>query len=79
MKATPFPTRSVTSALTRQAYAYDLRLFFRYLTEEESEFSDASPRLMEQAHLARITARHIEGFQDYLQFYYKQLEVNDAL
>lgn len=64
----------VTSALTRQAYAYDLRLFFRYLTEEESEFSDATPRLMEQAHLARITARHIEGFQDYLQFYYKQLD-----
>lgn len=62
----------ITSALTRQAYAYDLRLFFRYLTLEESDFSDIEPKLMEQKHLLLVTARHIEGFQEYLQFYYKQ-------
>ena len=60
-----------TSALTRRAYAYDLRLFFHYLSEEESDFNDISPRLMEEIHLKRVTARHIEGFQEYLQIYYK--------
>lgn len=64
----------ITSALTRQAYAYDLRLFFEYLCAEESDFSDTEPRLMEASHLARITAKHITGFQDYLQMYIR----NDA-
>lgn len=60
-----------TSALTRQAYAYDLRLFFQYLHCEESDFSETEPRLMTQAHMAMINARHITGFQDYLQMYVK--------
>lgn len=64
----------ITSALTRQAYAYDLRLFFRYLVREEADFADAEPRLMTREHMGRVTARHIEGFQDYLQFYYPQDE-----
>ena len=63
-----------TSALTRQAYAYDLRLFFQYLCAEESDFSDTEPRLMGPDHLTQINARHITGFQDYLQMYVK----NDA-
>lgn len=61
-----------TSALTRQAYAYDLRLFFGYLTQEEADFSDTEPRLMTADHMKKITSRHIEGFQEYLQFYVKQ-------
>lgn len=60
-----------TSALTRQAYAYDLRLFFRYLHLEETDFYGTDPRLMDASHMASITARHIEGFQEYLQFYYR--------
>lgn len=60
-----------TSALTRRAYAYDLRLFFHYLCEEESDFNDIQPRLMDESHIRRVTARHIEGFQEYLQNYYK--------
>lgn len=64
----------ITSALTRQAYAYDLRLFFEYLCAEEADFSDTEPRLMVASHLARITAKHITGFQDYLQMYVR----NDA-
>ncbi len=62
----------ITSALTRQAYAYDLRLFFRYLSQEEADFDGAEPALMGQEHMQRVTARHVEGFQDYLQFYYRQ-------
>lgn len=63
-----------TSALTRQAYAYDLRLFFNYLHREEMDFADTEPRLMDENHITKVTARHIEGFQDYLQFYFKELE-----
>lgn len=62
----------ITSALTRQAYAYDLRLFFSYLCLEEADFADTEPRLMTSTHMNRVTARHIEGFQEYLQLYYKQ-------
>lgn len=63
-----------TSALTRQAYAYDLRLFFNYLCSEEADFADTEPRLMDESHIRKVTARHIEGFQEYLQFYFKQTE-----
>lgn len=64
----------ITSVLTRRAYAYDLRLFFRYLAREEVDFADTVPQLMTEEHLRRLTARHIEGYQDYLQFYYKELQ-----
>lgn len=66
----------ITSALTRQAYAYDLRLFFDYLCQEEVDFSDTEPRLMTKDHMNRITARHIEGFQEYLQYYVKTEDVD---
>lgn len=62
----------ITSALTRLAYAYDLRLFFNYLCHEEVDFSDVEQRFMTKVHMNRITARHIEGFQEYLQLYIKQ-------
>jgi site-specific recombinase XerD len=67
----------ITSALTRQAYAYDLRLFFQYLCAEEADFSDVEPRFINQTHLRRVTAKHIIGFQDYLQMYVKN-QAGDA-
>lgn len=67
----------VTSALTRQAYAYDLRLFFQYLSLEEADFSGISPRLMTQEHMKLLSARHIEGFQEYLQYYVKPDAVHE--
>ena len=69
----------VTSALTRQAYAYDLRLFFQYLSLEESDFSGIQPRLMTEEHMKLVTSRHIEGFQEYLQFYIKQDITSNAI
>ena len=63
-----------TSALTRQAYAYDLRLFFNYLHSEEADFAETEPRLMDENHMQKVSARHIEGFQEYLQFYFKLAE-----
>lgn len=61
-----------TSALTRLAYAYDLRLFFQYLTAELVSFANSIPSLMQAEDLARITARDIAGFQEYLQQYVKE-------
>lgn len=61
-----------TSALTRLAYAFDLRLFFQYLTAELVSFTNSSPALMQADDLKRITARDIAGFQEYLQQYVKE-------
>jgi len=60
-----------TSALTRLAYAYDLRLFFQYLTAELVSFANSIPSLMQADDLARISSRDIAGFQEYLQQYVK--------
>lgn len=59
-----------TSTLTRLAYAYDLRLFFRYLTSENPFFADVEPRFMTDTHLKQIQKRDIDGFQEYLMQYY---------
>lgn len=63
-----------TSALTRLAYAYDLRLFFRYLHEEHVSFANSLPRLYNAQDMARITTRDIAGFQEYLQQYVSRSE-----
>lgn len=60
-----------TSSLTRLAYAYDYRLFFEYLTNENPDFNKA-PRLFTKEDFERITLRDIEGYQDYLMLYYKE-------
>ena len=59
-----------TSTLTRLAYAYDFRLFFQYLCQENPLFADTEPRLMDEKDFAKVKARDIDGFQDYLTQYY---------
>ncbi len=66
-----------TSPLTRLAYAYDLRLFFRYLCEEVPSFANSSPALVEIDDIKRVTARDIAGFQEYLQQYVKPVEPSE--
>ncbi|MDD2429710.1 MAG: tyrosine-type recombinase/integrase [Eubacteriales bacterium] len=58
-----------TSSLTRLAYAYDLRLFFQYLCDERITFANSKPELMAVEEFGSITARDIEGFQEYLLQY----------
>ena len=59
-----------TSANTRMAYAYDLRIFFNYIHEhlpllkEVSKISDITLR-----HLEEVTARDIECYLEYLSYY----------
>ncbi len=71
-----------TSPLTRLAYAYDLRLFFQYLSLENMYFANSSILMLTGDDLAKITARDILGFQEYLQQYVKNTddkEENDDL
>ncbi len=60
---------STTSALTRLAYAHDLRTFFYFLTLEEPAFASIEPGAFSAEDLARITLRNLERYQDYLRQY----------
>lgn len=60
-----------TSPLTRLAYAYDLRIFFHYLTTERLEFSDKKPTMLTIDDMARLTLKDIEMYQEYLATYVK--------
>ena len=58
-----------TSALTRLAYAYDLRLFFQYLCAEQPDFAGQDIRTISVQQIGAITARQTHEFQDYLTQY----------
>jgi len=66
-----------TSPLTRLAYAYDLRLFFQYLRLEVASFANSSTTLLTGDDIARITARDIAGFQEYLQQYVRESDMQE--
>ena len=56
-----------TSALTRLNYAYDLKVFFRYLTEKKFKGLDAKDIVL--ADLDKLKAYDIELYLDYLSHY----------
>ena len=59
-----------TSILTRINYAYDLRLFFEFLTTEIKEFTHISPfSQFTLRDLNLVQAVHIEMFLEYLTYY----------
>lgn len=68
-----------TSALTRLAYAYDLRLFFQFLCAEQPDFAGMDPRMIKTEQLASITARQIHEFQDYLTQYIRSDEESETV
>ena len=68
-----------TSALTRLAYAYDLRLFFQFLCSEQPDFAGIEPRLISTSQLASITSRQIYEFQDYLTQYIRSDEESETV
>lgn len=59
----------ITSILTRINYAYDLRIFFNFLTKEIDEFAGLSPRQLTTEHLNNLKSIHIEKFLEYLTYY----------
>lgn len=60
-----------TSALTRLSYAYDLRLFFQYLSEEVAKFGGKPISAFNASDLSRVTKQDIERYAQYLSFYIK--------
>ena len=60
-----------TSTKTRLNYAYDLRVFFKYITEELDLFEGRGADKLTIDDLAKITANDIRLFMDYLTYYVK--------
>jgi len=58
-----------TSILTRIGYAYDLRLFFEFLSLEIDGFNGIIPSAITLASIENIKAVHIEMFLEYLNYY----------
>lgn len=56
-----------TSALTRLGYAYDLRIFFTFLSEEI--FDNIPVTEISAENMARIQSEEIEEFMEYLSYY----------
>ncbi len=60
---------TTTTCLTRLGYAYDLRLFFHFLTTEVSRFEGVSVNEFALRDLRRVTTTDIEKFVSYLSLY----------
>lgn len=58
-----------TSILTRIGYAYDLRLFFEFLTLEIEDFHGFEPSKIKLPSIDNIKSVHIEMFLEYLNYY----------
>lgn len=58
-----------TTALTRLNYAYDLRIFFDFITKRVRAFHGRSPLDLEIGDLERLTVTHLESFLEYLSYY----------
>ena len=67
-----------TSTKTRLAYAYDLRIFFRYLYEEHRTLGGIEPKDLTAAHLSEVTSEDIDCFMEYLSYYIRPDYENPA-
>ena len=67
-----------TGALTRLSYAYDLKLFFQYLSDELPKFSGKPVPEFTIEDIRRITKQDIERYARYLTLYVKNNSENDG-
>lgn len=58
-----------TTALTRYAYAVDLRTFFQYLCDELPQFTEKKPIDISIADISTIQTEDIEQYLSYLSYY----------
>ena len=58
-----------TSSKTRISYAYDLRIFFNYLIENNPLYKDFQLKDFTLAHLEQLEPVDIEEYQEYLKLY----------
>ena len=63
-----------TSILTRMGYAYDLHIFFQFLSCECAGFAGKDPRDFTLEELAQVTPENIEEFMEYLSYYVREEE-----
>lgn len=68
-----------TSTKTRLAYAYDLRVFFRYLYEEHRTLGGIETRKLTAEHLNEVSSEDIDSFLEYLSYYIRTDEENPEL
>lgn len=68
----------MTSPLTRLSYAYDLKLFFQYLSEELPKFSGKPITEFTIDDIRKITKQDLERFARYLSFYVKNESQDDG-
>lgn len=67
-----------TSTKTRLAYAYDLRIFFRYLYEEHRTLGGIAAKDFRAEHLNAVTSEDIDCFLEYLSYYIRPDYENPA-
>lgn len=61
----------LTSVLTRMSYAYDLKLFFQYLSDELPAFAGKPITEFTPDDLKKVTKQDIERYARYLAYYVK--------
>ena len=59
----------MTSTKTRISYAYDIRVFFRYLLSQNPSFKNTSMQDLDVSILDQLDVVDIEEFQEYLKVY----------
>jgi len=67
-----------TSPLTRLSYAYDLKLFFQYLSEELPKFGGKPVTAFTVEDIRLVTKQDLERYARYLSFYVKNDELEDG-
>lgn len=65
-----------TSTKTRISYAYDIRVFFRFLIKENPVYKNYDTRDFKLSDLDRIEAVDIEEYQEYLKLYQKEIALS---
>lgn len=69
---------SQSSVLTRLNYAYDLRVFFHYLSTEVTTFAGKEPLSFAHEDLSRVTKGDIERYSAFLSLYFKNIHQEDG-
>jgi len=69
----------LTSPLTRLSYAYDLKLFFQYLSDELPKFSGKPVAEFSIDDIRQVTKQDLERYARYLSFYVKNESLEDGL
>ena len=67
-----------TSVLTRLSYAYDLKLFFQYLSSELPKFSGKPVTEFTAADISQVTKQDLERYARYLTLYVKNETLEDG-